>query len=512
MRHVAKHPILHSPSTTPRTDAHALDWHICEDDREWIDVTGRQSTRRHASANNHYESSPSARQRTWLRSYTPAACILLVLMVLLSWRLWWRAHAGLAEVETELETAVVNELWRDRTLHSSATAAEANALNMIETVANLGETITQVEIRTLGRDWAVVEVTLQPTPDGPTFRQTRLYQENEGGWVRGEIVAACWGAMREFESEHFVFQYRVLDEDAVMQTAPKLDALYPELLHSLVLQLPTDAKPIILVDPAMRPGIIFPYNDRRADMVVASPAAALVPSDLATDDVLLQSLVMEAYKRFDPSVKVDRNATILVYRLGKGHRLWLIWERELPLAIWREPLVRWVFAAPEAEMSLEIADVPVFAKDVCAYHTVWMDSPIEVGVPIHCRQTNGQENATSWFDHPVSSDLALDWLIYVESGYFIPLDFWIESVQAEPSPAGIMLATMFEYVADTYGEDTVTLLLHEIPAHKQAETLIPAIFDVPLTEFTDGWRAFVMERYKIQQLRPTLDSMEEGGN
>ena len=503
MQHVAKHPSLQSPSTTPRTDAQALAWHICEDDREWFDATGRQSTRRHASVNNHHDSSLSVRKHTWPRAYIPIACIFSVLVALLSWRLWWRAHAGLAAVETALETAVVNELWRDRALHSSATTAEVSVLNTLETAANLGETVTQVEIRNLGRDWAVVEVTLQPAAAGPTFRQTRLYQEGECGWVRTEIVAARWGEPREFESEHFVFQYRLLDEDAVMQAAPKLDALYLEVQQSKLVQLPTDAKtgakPTILVDPAMRPGIIFPDNDRRADMVVASPAAALVPSDLADGDVLLQSLVMEAYERLDPIVKVDRTSTTLVYRLRNGHRLWLIWKYELPLAIWREPLARWVFATPEAEMSLEIVDFPAFAKDVCAYHAVWMVSPIEVGVPIHCRQTNGTEKFITWFDHPVASALSLDWLIYGASGYFVPLDFWLESMQAEPSPAGIMLATMFEYISNTYGEDGVTRLMAAIPAHKQAETLIPAVFDVPLTEFTDGWRAFLVERYQIER-------------
>lgn len=69
----------------------------------------------------------------------------------------------------------------------------------------------------------------------------------------------------------------------------------------------------------------------------------------------------------------------------------------------------------------------------------------------------------------------------------------------EPGSDAIVLATVFEYVTATYDQEMIPRLLAAIPEHEQAETLIPAVFGVPLADFAQGWRAFLMERYALEQ-------------
>jgi hypothetical protein len=70
--------------------------------------------------------------------------------------------------------------------------------------------------------------------------------------------------------------------------------------------------------------------------------------------------------------------------------------------------------------------------------------------------------------------------------------------QPESAAAAVAVATVLEYVASTYGANHVPLLLAAVLEHERAETLIPAVFDLPLEEFESGWREFLQEQYDIK--------------
>jgi hypothetical protein len=68
---------------------------------------------------------------------------------------------------------------------------------------------------------------------------------------------------------------------------------------------------------------------------------------------------------------------------------------------------------------------------------------------------------------------------------------------AQPNNTGrlefIALATLLDYAVTTYGRketDTLWAVLHE---HKTWETLIPAVFGVPVEEFEAGWQAYLID-------------------
>jgi hypothetical protein len=225
----------------------------------------------------------------------------------------------------------------------------------------------------------------------------------------------------------------------------------------------------------------------------------LVPAELPHGDVLLQSLVLnlsglittEAAARYKLS---SRNINDGIY---DGLRLWLIWENKLPLAIWRKPLVKWVFDHPQSTAGQGAFAVPEFAHDLCKHHKLWISSPLQIGVPVHCwSQKGGEEKIAAWGVHQPVQEVTLASLIRAS----VPLDdlsMWHVLPEPEPTATALVLATMLEYVASTYGVGYVPLLLAAVPEHEAAETLIPAVLGVPLAEFESGWRDFLQKEYDI---------------
>jgi hypothetical protein len=163
-------------------------------------------------------------------------------------------------------------------------------------------------------------------------------------------------------------------------------------------------------------------------------------------------------------------------------------------------LVQWLLNEPEGGTRGRPFDVPAFAAELCLHHSLWMLAPLEVSVPILCWTTStGEEEIRAWPYHELLVYLSLDALLYAPTASFDEFGMWQDDHLQEPGPYVIVLATVFEYVASTYGSDQVPLLLAAIPEHQRAETLIPAVFGVSVEEFTAGWRAFLAEEYAITQ-------------
>lgn len=474
----------------PKPNAQTLEWYVCEDDREWQDI-------------QHDSVAPSAEieSQRWtpgkLRSWgLYAGCTIAILTMVGGW-LWQRAQAGIAEVANEVKVEIVAELWSDSEPHSLAETAETNLLHGAELPNNPSEVITQVEIRTLGNEWAVVEVVIQPATGRQSYRQTRLYQDTGHGWARSGVVATRWGRTKQLESDYFVFYYRELDEGAVIEAAPKLDALYSELTGGLYQGLAYGEKLVVIIDPEYELGSES-SADIQAGTVVASPSATLAPAKLATSDLLLQSIVLKLYNRLITDVPGMNSLPNSWLRIHDGLRLWFLWEHELPLAVWRKPLVEWLLTTPKAAQPIG-HNVPAFAKELCLHHRLWMLSPVDIAVPILCwERYAGDEKVTVWPSRKTIAELSPGAIIYSSVVSTDNMHTW-QSVADWRESYAIILATVFEYVATSYGSEQIPLLLAAIPEHEDSDTLIPAVFSVSLAEFEEGWRAFLIERYEISR-------------
>jgi hypothetical protein len=459
---------------------------VCADEQSWENAQHELMPR--VSSSND----PSTTLYTiWQRYRLQVMCALLILAVYAGWWVWQRAQAGLDAIESELETEIIAELWRGG-------AVDAQGLGITNLPTDPNEIVTKVEMRDLGTDWAVVEVTLQPTAEGSSYRQTRVYGARERGWVRVQPTAARWGAERQLASKYFVFAYHTTDEDAVMQAAPQLDALYAEMYTYFHGSLVASEMLTITIDPEhshaagqLHPGI-----------VVASPSASLVPSDVAPSEVLLQSLVLALYDHLAKNAFTAHGSSGQRLRLLNALRLWFIWEYDLPLGVWREPLVQWVAAVPHDTQHRDAVDIPAFARDLCAHHTLWVRYPLDVAIPILCWQ-NGtdEEQIRVWRYQSMITYIAPSSLLYGAIANVNEESAPTELRLPEPGPYAILLATVFEYVTATHGRDKLPRLLAAIPQHQRAETLIPAVFGVTAKEFQADWQADLAEHYMLKDER-----------
>ncbi len=59
------------------------------------------------------------------------------------------------------------------------------------------------------------------------------------------------------------------------------------------------------------------------------------------------------------------------------------------------------------------------------------------------------------------------------------------------------LATLFDYAATTYGRQSLATLITNAVSLSTWETLIPATFGVPYSEFETGWKAHLRNHYGV---------------
>jgi hypothetical protein len=58
------------------------------------------------------------------------------------------------------------------------------------------------------------------------------------------------------------------------------------------------------------------------------------------------------------------------------------------------------------------------------------------------------------------------------------------------------MATLLEYVADTYERERIPVLLAAFGTHHRWDTLVPAVFGLSAEEFEAGWQTYLKEQYR----------------
>jgi hypothetical protein len=477
-----------------------VEWQVCDSEAQW--TAARQvSPAEPADVVVRAPQGPAQGRGTARRRWLALGCVLLVLMLAGSGWLWHTANAGLELIEADVDAAVNADLWPET--HSLA----------------------DVTLVDLGGDVAVVEVALPANEDQPALRQTRVYQRTADGWLRTTPSTASLGASRRLETSYFVFHYYDQDSEAVKAAAARLDLLYPALYAAFFpgtpggkVLLPPSAwvdnaffpgapegeKLVVQIDPAQPPGQVAERTTDHDPFVVASPAAYLAPVEFSQADLLAQSVVLVLLEDFKNQAAQHHHLERAWLRLGwvwpwlDGVRLWQIWATDLPLAVWREPVVRWVFRPEDARPAGEI---PAFAPALCAMHRLWMGWPHQIGVPMICNP-QGQAVPSSFWRMPRWESLRLADLVAPAS-------------DSQMRPAGesvvgkeVVLATVMEYAATAYGPARIPLLLATLYEHERWETVIQAEFGVSLDEFEAGWRSYLAGQYGVplQGMTPTASS------
>ncbi len=453
-----------------------VEWQIAEDDREW------------AFAQTATLAAPASAQHWGRRWWAASAVALLFLLSAGGW-LRHQADAGLSKIEGELQAAVEASQWQAE--RDNRTDAKHTGVIQDITKGELLPGGAHVQLLDLREEWGIVQVT---TMQGElSYRQTRLYRRSVSSWYAAAPSAALWGAPRILETNYFIFHYYALDTEAVAEAAIKLDSFYLDLVASYPLDPASDGKRQIWVSPEYSlMGTINRTSD--AALEIASPAIYLAPAELNEGDILAQAVLLELLEVLAdqslehqlPDRSYDYQATARVYVLLEGLRLWQLWSTELPLATLHKPTIKWIYSDVQGKRVS-----PVFDAQLCFLHRLWRAAPQAIQLPLFCSDSQQLERYEVGrylpFDPPRSlAEIHLFAITTPDEPYRV-------LVEAEK----VGLATLFDYAATTYGRQSLSTLIANAVALSTWETLIPATFGVPYSDFERGWQAHLRSYYGV---------------
>lgn len=490
------------PPHRPKAAAPVLDWQVYEDENEW------------RAAMLHPLPPPAlpARRHWSLRIVRLLLGVVFVVASAGGVYLLSLAQTGLTRTQQELGLAVEADMWHaaHTPLNIKQAPSDGWKRQIMREAADLQAVSADQpmpadpQLLDLGSTWAVVQVTAQAAPDQPVYRQTRVYVETEGGWVRVPPSPAHWGSPRRLENEHFIVHYYSRDEAAVREAAAMLDALYPAFYTAILGHAPTEAKRVVEVTPAQTPGRLTARDQPGARFISASPGVYLAPDTVSDAELLAQALVLDLLDDLTAQAKTRYAVPSYWQPMLDGLFIWQLWQSGLPLAAWREPLVGLIYTA---DPYVPPYVPPAYAPALCTQFHIWMAGPLEIGIPLICRD-----------GFPDTFFLRL-W------DYFIvpPLDRSATAVATRPagmrtivgrsvlsgnememttSPdpypgSAIAIATALEYINAVYGPEAISALPAALAKHEEWTTLAPAVFGVSATEFDDGWRAYLLDCYGL---------------
>jgi hypothetical protein len=56
--------------------------------------------------------------------------------------------------------------------------------------------------------------------------------------------------------------------------------------------------------------------------------------------------------------------------------------------------------------------------------------------------------------------------------------------------------TVVDYAVTTYGREWLPALVQGLGQYETWDELVPAVFDIPVSEFEAGWQAYLTTRYQ----------------
>jgi hypothetical protein len=78
---------------------------------------------------------------------------------------------------------------------------------------------------------------------------------------------------------------------------------------------------------------------------------------------------------------------------------------------------------------------------------------------------------------------------------------YIETADSLYSTRAVVLATMVEYAAATYGPERIPRLLAALERHGRWATLVVEVFGVSAEQFEAGWAAYLAAHYGLDDIQ-----------
>jgi hypothetical protein len=338
---------------------------------------------------------------------------------------------------------------------------------------------------------AVTRVDAIPNRAAAAYQQPRLDRHTDESWRRPQMATSLWDSERSLETPSFVFHFRLHDAPAVIAAAPQLDALATTMRRNFgVPSSFAGEKLVIDVSMMISPGAVA-FRSRPDDRIsVASPALYNAPVELTDADLLAQSIVLPLLNEVIARASEHHAIRVAWRPMLDGLRLWQVWDLDLPLSVWRDDVVKWIYADRPAQLAV----LPAHYTALCGAHKLWMPSPTQLNIPLLCANldleiyyfsawsTRAPLIRVAQFNLPVRPDVSVEW----SSGALIH----------HPGQT-VALATLIEYAVATYGYDHLPALVASLGRYDSWETLLPAVYGVSASEFEAGWQAHLAAHYGV---------------
>lgn len=340
-------------------------------------------------------------------------------------------------------------------------------------------------------DQAVARIVTIAKNGAPAYRQTRFYQRIGPNWRQTAPNAALWGPERSLETPSFVFHFRQNDAPAVIAVAPQVDALYMTLQRNFGLPPPTATQKLVIdVRVTQTPADTLSWYRLPGPLTVPSPAVYRAPVELTDAELLAQAITLPLLTYALAQASEQYQIHPSWQPLLNGLYLWQLWNFDLPLSVWREEVVKWVYVDLPSTRSGQTVVLPSHYSAICAAHKLWVQSPVQLNLPLMCAEWLAEDGFLSaWGLHDPLTDL--DQLVTT----VFPDEY--PSRASHPGQT-VASATLVEYAVTTYGWERLPALLAGLGEYKNWNTLLPAVYGVSPAEFEAGWQAYLAAHYGVQ--------------
>ncbi len=420
-----------------------LDWQVGESE-DWESF---EPVERPARA-ELLEADEAAQDRLgrWRTIVRGALVVVVLTAIVVGYSAWREYQVGLTQIRADIQSTVDTEAWAwgnaDEALVDSLMDSQADdgwardfRRDIERGLHYAGDDVQApqalIENMELENDVALIEV-LVTEPGVPwtstPYRETRFYRQAEERWLRTEPVAEFWGPKVTVETNHFRFGFRQRDAGVVETVAGSVDAVYASLRRGVGLG-PAPAGETFTIEVLPRTDVTD-WRFAGDTLTVPSPALLPVPEDRSKSDRLFQSITYPLVRRVLSEVLEEADVESQWLTLVDGVHHWLTWDR------WALPS-GWRYHAEE----------PVRRR-------------IERGTPMSLGE--------------ITSSRGIGWN---RSGR------WGRLIAAE---------TVVAYAMDTHGRDRLPALLQALSRHDTWNTLVPAVFDVPVDQLEAGWQAYLI--------------------
>lgn len=476
--------LKNSRAAEMRKRAVTFDWQIASSDGEWGQLEQRAPTR--------------LEQRRLPRWLGEVLLLMLVIGGVSCWH-WYTTQAEFQQAQTELLTSVHQEARAAPPAWSVPTPvaqleplpAEYALLVAVKPKLSGAQSVPRVRLLELRGEQALVQVLTPAGAHTPAYRQTQFYQHTTAGWQRTAPNATGWGPEQELATPSFRWRYQEKDAPVIARVAPQLESIYTTLRRNFGLaNVPQRAKLVIAVRVTQPAGYVSPWFGAAEEYVVTSPAFYRAPAELTDAEILAQSLTLPLLNTVLTQAQAHYQLHFSWQPLLNGLRLWQFWEIDLPLAGWGPEVTEWLYAELTRTDVTQRLGLPPHYAELCAAHTLWLPSPLQIGIPLTCNELDQRAGALATTGGP-KLVLHLMFRSAPTAGRYA--EAFVEGV-GERSQT-VALASLLEYAVVTYGRERLPILLASLGQHVNWETLLPAVYGVSAAEFEAAWQTYLVTQY-----------------